>query len=240
MEHKLYSLISKDISDIARLALHNKDGGKTMVSSKQYFVVEIMYPIFEILSKLEDLNCSLYFIKHYPINKTLRRDITREKYIIYHLEHYFISQISLFDRLLHFCNMIYEIGLDDRHVTYDIIKNNSKVGNDYKITLKKLYNNLEKSEVRILQNKIKHKEKLRDKEMEEASFFEMASIAAGSNKNEEDEELLQKATSRAYKRYLIMKNEKMIEEMKALEGFVMDLFDVAYPIIEGKYKKYKD
>jgi len=238
MQHKLYLLISKDLTEIAKISFNTKEDEKILVSSKQYFVVAIMYPIFEILNKLEDLNYSIYLIKYYPIYKKLRKKITRKNYITYHLEYYLISQIALFDRVLHFCNIIYELGLDDRYVTYDIIRSNSKMNNDCKVILKKFYDYLEKSKIRQLQNKVKHKEKLRDKKIEKASFFEMASIISNTTKDLEVKKDLEEATTMSYKIYLAIKEKEMIKEVEILEKFVSDIFDVVYPIIEKKYKNY--
>lgn len=237
-EHKIYLLISKDIVDLARLSLNNKSKGKIEVSPRQYFVVDIMYPIFEILEKLESLNYSSYLINFYPSSKKLRSKIKRGEYIIYHLEYYLISQISLFDRILHFCNVVYGLGLDDRHVTYDIIINNANVGKDCKKILKDFYSYLDRSEIRKTQNIIKHKEKLRDKKMDDAYFFEMGSMAANNLKNIEDVKDLERAASIAYKIYLTEKKEKINEEIEKLKEFTIKLFDIFYPIIENKYKKY--
>ena len=112
------------------------------------------------------------------------------------------------------------------------------MNNDCKVILKKFYDYLEKSKIRQLQNKVKHKEKLRDKKIEKASFFEMASIISNTTKDLEVKKDLEEATTMSYKIYLAIKEKEMIKEVEILEKFVSDIFDVVYPIIEKKYKNY--
>ena len=239
-DHPLSKLIQQDITSIARITLREKNKkGLIMLSSREYYVTQIMFPLFEIENKIQDLNCALLLIGYYPNIKKLKEDVSRERYIIYHLEYYFISQIALFDRILHFCNTIYELGLPDRYVSYDLIKNHSKVSTNMKKELKIFNTYLEKTGIRKIQNTIKHKERLKDDNMYNAALFEMSAKIAkdmkgfGAEKDQKEEALFE------YRRYIKGKREAMQIEIKKLEKFTKNIIDIAYPLVKDKYDKFK-
>jgi hypothetical protein len=120
-------------------------------------------------------------------------------------------------------------------VTYDVVKNNSNVSNECKTALKVFNDYLEKKEIRKTQNKIKHKEKLIDKEMYRAALFEVVSRdLAGENTKD-----LKEASLLYYKEYLKVKKGEMTVEIKELEGFVINVFNALYPNIEREYRNIK-
>ncbi len=174
--------IDKTLKDkvvwLARLESKEEYGGKKFRKTKKYyFYRDLFNNINELDKKLKDLYITQKIIFEYKNSKN-KKQITKTEYIIYHLEYFYINIVGIYDRMLHFINFVYELGLSDRFVQKDIILKNSRVDDKMKKFLKEFDKSIK--EIRVDQNIIKHKKKFYDKDMYDYELFEMA---ARSEKN---------------------------------------------------------
>lgn len=236
-EHKIGKLISDDVSFIAKESIKKKAEKTIELDSKFYYVSQLMYPCFEIENKFEDFQQAYLLLSKYPKGKKYQKNFTRENYIIYHLQFYMISQVALFDRLLHLTNFVFELGLDDLNVKYSIIINNSRVPKSCKSIIKDFDNFLSKNNIRAVQNKIKHKERLKDSKLYTASLFEWSSKIKG-NLPQEDLDDMNKTAMGMYKIYILIKRNMMKSEVEKMNNMTHKWLDSLYPEILKKYQSF--
>ncbi len=238
-EHKIYKLIKSSILEVVEIAhdKFKKRKGEWSLNKRNFFVHTLFSSMCEVRDKLDDLKYSSIFIKNYPRLQTWRKNISREKYIIYHLEYYAISQIAIFDRFLHFCNIVYDLGLDDRYVTCGCIIKNSHVSDDCKEALKKFDNYLNnEKKVRGIQNKIKHKGKLTIKELSDANIIEY--VSRMDNEKDGEKKKYESFAKLSYEIFIGTKRQEMKKEISEIEGFVEKILDATYVKIEQRYNKF--
>lgn len=232
LKHKIFELISKDITEIARISIETSEDKTVELEPRQYFVSQFMFPLFEIDNKLSDLNVAHYLVGNYPAQKVFRKNVTRERYITFNLEYYLISQVALLDRLLHLCNFVYELGFPDGRVNYTSVIENSNTPISVKRVLQAFQKYLKESEVRKKQNFVKHQGRLKEKgTIERAALFEMASNVEEA----EDSKKMADYANLGYKLYIRTKKKFMEEEIKTVEKIVLEILDTIYPTVYEKY-----
>lgn len=240
-EHKIGKLIADDINKIAKASVGKKDEETISLSSKQYYVSQLMYPCFEIGNKFSDFDQIFHLLSKYPQGKRYRGRHTKEHYIIFLLETYLISQVALFDRILHLVNFVYELGLSDAYVKYEVIFKNSRVDKKLKKVLKSFFDYLQKNDTRSLQNKIKHKERLRDGNLYHPALLEQViknNLFDGFDEKSIME--LREDMKSEYKFYIDRKRKKINDEIDELRTMTFKILDLVYPRIISKYKSYKE
>lgn len=239
-KHEIYLNFIEELNPIAK-KFHkaNKKGKDPILSEREEFIFDIFQRLNEIVDKLKDLNYSVMFFSVYPNYKLWRSKITRQEYIIYHLEYYYINIVALYDRLLHFVNFIYDLGLADQFVTLRSIITNKHVKKETIKILKGIDKTLQG--IRKIQNKIKHKEKFRDKKMYYPSLLEfqyrhnMFAEYAPEFQNE-----LKSDINFFYRNYLISKKKELKENNKALGNGIKILLDNVLPIYTARKAKLID
>jgi len=130
--------------------------------------------------------------------------------------------------------------LGDTDVKYEIISRNSRIDAECKKKLKELNSYLKDTEVRLIQNKIKHKERLRVKELFAPALIEfMLKNNPNSFKQKEIIELKEDVNF-YYKFYLKDKKEQMKSEIKKLKESTISTLDILYPKIRVRYESYEE
>ncbi len=244
-DHKIGKLIVNDVIEIAKITTQERreknHKEKILLSPRQYYVSQLMYPCFEIENKFNDFDQISHLLSKYPQGKEFRANHTKERYILFILEIYFISQIALFDRILHLTNFVFELGLNDVHVKYEIISKNTKIDKNFNKILKKLYDHLQKNNTRSLQNKIKHKERLRDDELYAPSVFEQViKLRLFNGFNEKEIKDLKEEMQLGYKVYINKKRKLITKETTDLKELTVEILDFLYPLILRKHRSYNE
>jgi hypothetical protein len=237
--HKIGKLIINDVRELAKIVSKHKGKEKILLSSKHYYVSRLMHPCFEIENKFQDFDQIFQLISKYPQGQNYRITHTKERYITFMLEIYYISQIALFDRILHLINIVFELGLNDSYVRYEIISKNDRVDQKCKILLKNFFNHLEKNNTRSLQNQIKHKSRFRDDDLFTPSLIEF-SLKTSSLDHFDKKSLayLREDMKYYYKDYIKIKRKSIIDESEDLRKMTLNILDELYPFIKDKYKSF--
>jgi hypothetical protein len=236
-DHKIGTLIASDIDKIVKATRQQKGKGTILLSSRQYYVSQLIYPCFEIENKFDDFSQIYDLLSKYPPGKTFRARHTKQEYIILLLEMYLISQVALFDRILHLVNFVFELGLSDAYVKYEIILNNTKVAVDVKKILKKFDKHLLGCGIRKSQNKIKHKERLREDELcHPAAIEQFLRISSPDDMDKYANEDMQFL----YGCYVKDRRSRIVDETRTLRKITIEALDQLYPLIHKKYHSYED
>lgn len=188
--------------------------------------------LVEIENKIIDLYNATYLIISYPEIKTKIDKISYNEFIIYHLEYYLISQVALFDRILHLCNFVYGLGYKGLGINYKNIKKDEKTNSDCKSKLIKFndyLSDIKNNEIRNTQNDIKHKKRLVVKEVDDISFSKFsAEIAMRLGDINLSREKVQEfdSSSESYLLDLVNKNISEIKELQTLTKNILDIVSI--------------
>ena len=174
---KSIQLGSHDILDkglpehIKKLQNSESQSKYSKLSKKEKYILEVFKVYSNIMDKLDVLENIKLLIRTYPHNKTYRKKITNNNHIRYHIEAYYLNLIGVFDRLMHLTNLIHDLGIDDKKVTYQIITTNKHLE---KTKLKELLNNLfsKLKKQREVRNLITHYESYEDPELNNVRLYE--------------------------------------------------------------------
>ncbi len=234
-DNDLSQLIEPMMVDIVKKYAKVDLGGRKPISSKKdLYIFELVEHIIEVEVKIRDLYLSELFIGNYSASNKIQKEFTRHDYIIYHLEFYYINVIALYDRVLHLINYIFNLGLADRFVTKDIITNNKNVKREVVAAL----NNIDKSlqGIRRLQNKIKHKIKLqeRNERLKNAELFEMAAKITPNR----DVQLMKLSAKIGYKLYIKLKKKELEQNRLNLIAMLNQLYNLLAPVVKKHIKQF--
>lgn len=171
MDNKIFTTImDKDFIVAAKKILEAEKYKKDPVfTPREEYNRFVIWYLIEIINKIKDIDAGSIFINFYPSNYKLRKKLSRSEYITYHLEFYYINIIGIFDRMLKIVNFLYDLGLPDKYITFDLIVSHNKIDNDIKIFFKKFNKALEN--IRKFQNNIKHKSKIYDKKLSDIDYY---------------------------------------------------------------------
>jgi hypothetical protein len=230
-ESKIFRRISSYVIEIAKQSVNKT--GTVYLSPKNYYVSQLFYPLIEVCNKINNLYLALLLFGHYPQLPSLRNNISRERYINFHIEYFYISLISVFDTMLHLTNFVYKLGLPDRFVQKEIILNNDNLPKNCKDLLIKINKYLE--QYRTLQNKIKHKESLRIVGLDKAATVEY--ISKTISKQSERSKLIM-ATKFYYSNYIDIEKSELKTTIFDIENFYKELLEIIYTRIDYDLTKY--
>jgi len=88
--------------------LQEIDQEKSRGLSKEDAYIHLTWLLInEIENKFKDLDACIAFLSSYSKNGAVGKLLTREEYLFYHLEFYYIGVIGIFDRALKLVNHIY-------------------------------------------------------------------------------------------------------------------------------------
>jgi len=236
----LYKKMAENVIEVAKIdIMEEKTKKKIRKTKKYYFYKELFYLLKEIDYKLLDLNACIGFISTYPNRKSIRKIFNRYQYIIYHLEYYYINIVSLYDRLLKIVNFLYNLGLQDKHVQTDIIKSNSNVDKNVIKQLRKIDKAI--TEIRKVQNMIKHKGKLREpsEELNRANYYEGFINLKDFNLSEKKINIMKFIAKFNYSRFISQKKKKLIENNKILLILVNNFYTSLIPQFKKRTKNFK-
>jgi hypothetical protein len=238
-EHKIFLDFISCLGPISR-KLRQADKAKTtypLVGLEDY-IFDTFHFLVEIEYKIKDMELSIMLMSAFPNYKPWRDKMSRQEYIIYHLEYYNISIVALFDRILHFVNFIYGLGLADRHVTLSIIGANKNVGKELVRNLKKMDKAIQ--DVRSLQNSIKHKEKLRLKGLYNASLIEVNLRNEELRKtfSKKDQKMLKSDMNHYYQNWIKTEKKLMIKKNEEVGTHVESILDLLFPVYSARKESF--
>lgn len=224
-DHIFLRNITSDVSKIIKRYKH-KDGTwiKPELTEKEELIVNTFMLLEEIHEKMNDMDRCAIFLNAFPSNWKMR--MQRRDYIIYHLEYYYINEVALHDRILHLTNYIYNLGLQDRHVTLDIIGSNKNVDAEAKQILKQFDKGI--NGARRLQNQVKHKGKLHEEQLNLAGMYEFVYENDIKGILEPERKLWQLQIRLIYRNCLRDKKAQMKKDRAAIGNLVKMSLDVLY------------
>jgi hypothetical protein len=100
--------------DLAYLRKHGKPKERRVPSNDFYFI-QVENRLLNIFNALWRIEASMVFLGQYPYRQTLLKyGITRDQYLKYHLETYYVSVASCADRAALLVNDVFQLGLPGR------------------------------------------------------------------------------------------------------------------------------
>jgi hypothetical protein len=147
--------------DLEHLLKYGKPGERSIPPHDFYFI-RVGNRLLNVFDALWKIDASTVFLRQYPYKRTLAKfQITRDRYMKYHLESYYVSVASCVDRVALLVNDIFDLGLPARLAKVPMMDQlkNSKAGK----ALKNMYDSLMKE--RHLKNLITHEAEIEDMDL---------------------------------------------------------------------------
>ncbi|MBL7789111.1 MAG: hypothetical protein JNL75_04670 [Chitinophagales bacterium] len=220
--------------------LKKENSGET-ASNKDLEIEKYVSSIFGLTFKIQSTFETICTIPNYLANlptKSIQKryDIEKTHYYKYHIENHIIRSTTIFDQLILLINGLFELGIDPKKCTFDIISTNSHTKKSREIALLK---ELDKAinGFKGKRNLILHRGEFRDSDFDDIATREL--LKKNFNENEKkdiaveiylkNEELLSK----------IYRSERISEMKKSNENlcnFLLLFFEEARKTFNQKLK----
>ncbi len=160
----------KFLLPIMRNYLSQQEIGKifTKQTSFEKYNIDVLLSASNITECLDQINYSIEMLSGYKIKK--RSSMNRHDYIVFILENFYLRITSIFDRVLRFTNVVFEIGLPEKECKESTIIQNDKIKGT---TLSTSMKNIDKfvQKYRCIRNKIAHSNSYYEKELDDIQGF---------------------------------------------------------------------
>jgi len=143
----------------------------TLSNKQEQYIIDCFMCLIEVLYKVESLSYYIPFIKSYPKTTLWEKTFGRMDYIRYHTETYLSGITGVFDRCILLVNQVYNLGLEERHATFENITSNKHIKTEaVKSVLIRFNKSI--SNIKYLRNISIHRGRYRDKELDKLSEYE--------------------------------------------------------------------
>ncbi len=208
---------------------------KSEVDDKKY-VSSIFGLHMKVLSTFETLLTIPIYLSNLPPKKLLEKyDIPKSQYYQYHIESYIIRITTILDQLVLFVNGLYELGIDPKKCSADLVFNNLHTKDSKEVELLKGFqkgiNNIKGA-----RNKIVHRGEFADSELSDIATRELFKKTKDIH-SETDKDLLMYIYLEAYvsKRYKKNKRKEISKNNDFIEKFLVNFFTNAAKTFSEKY-----
>ena len=206
---------------------------KTRSSSREKFIIESFRLMHEILLKIEVLNYFPVFLNSYPKRPLWEKTFSHSDYLKYHTEIYLSNVVGILDRCLLFVNLIYNLGLKENFVKYElIISNKHIIGETVKKVLKLINEFLEKTNIKLLRNITQHRVRFSNEKLDEISTDELI-LRSAPKLNPKERYVFNLVVKMNLRSYIGEKKK----EAKEINGHVVKLCDGFFLSLFKKYEE---
>jgi hypothetical protein len=230
-KHKLIISLMPIIRDY--ISKQSPEKIKSNPTRKEKRVMEIVLKVNTITECIDQLYFSIEMLSGYRKRKNSK--MNRHDYIVFMIENYYLRITSIFDRILRFCNIVYEIGLPEKECRESTIIKNKKIKGT---NIEKILNKINKfsNEFKPIRNKVAHQESFYDSKLSYVQAYYLLI------EEESSDELMKykniyKSTSDSY---VIEKKDDLLEATNRLKEMISEFFDLILPIIEQDLVNYSD
>ncbi|HOI33014.1 MAG TPA: Cthe_2314 family HEPN domain-containing protein [Bacteroidales bacterium] len=194
--------------------------------------IDVLLSASNITECLDQINHSIDMLSGYKSKKN--SVMNRHDYIVFILENFYLRITSIFDRVLRFTNVVFEIGLPEKECKEStIIKNDKIKGTTLSSSMKKLDKYIEK--YRYSRNRIAHSESYNEKRLADIQGFYIA-LESENNKDLERYKFFYK---RIADEFVQEKKSELKNVADELEILLREFFDEITPYIKKIGEKYK-
>jgi len=208
---KVYNLIVKKGRENN---VKNSEEFNEIIANNFVYFQRLQKRVDEIDKKIKDLyiGYDLLFRQKYVFTNKF---YSRTEFNLYHIEFFFINLIALFDRYLHLINFLYELNIPDtklrsvKTLEKEAKKQNKIINIEIINYLNAIHNEIDKTNIRLVQNKIKHKTKYYDQRVNLIDVADFL-ITQGDNEIMEFKEFIMQEYKR-YRKTLRKELEQLIQ-----------------------------
>lgn len=235
-KHKIGQLIENDVLEIAKISAQTNLNSKITISPRQMYVWHIFNLITQVINNIKDLEYSLLFITNGQKNKKILSQMSLEDYYIYHNSAYLKSIVGILDRSLLLANYVCDTGLSTKYIKFDNTISNSNINPDLIRVIKNMNKFLNDNNIKENRNLSVHQRKIFIDVLTEAAELDFVSTVPGISNNEKI--ALAKLAKRKYSEGVKLIKKDMKGQIKIMNGMVVEMLDLIYPIIKNKALDY--
>jgi hypothetical protein len=198
-----------------------------------FYCIQVGRRLQNALDTLWKIEASTIFLGQYPYKRTLAKlEITRDRYMIYHLESYYVSVASCVDRVALLVNDVFDLGLPaDLAKVHNLIRMDQLKNNKAGKALKSMYDSLMRE--RHLKNLITHEAEIRELGLED--FIRYSYFAQEDESTPEDKrKQLHAAAKLSLSLYLTKKRKELNDLNAKIQKQLVAIFDELLRVYERK------
>lgn len=234
-DNKFVKNVSNKFTEIVREHPPTKEDIKKAklpkkLRAEQEYCGYVFRRITELLHTVEDLNYITMFIKGFP-NKKALRCITKEGYLRYHMENFYIRCFSLLNKLCLLMNEIFLLGLPARFAKPKILYGMRQLKNTRAIKVLEIFERFI-NHGRQIRNYVDHAGKYEDKKLNEIAMYSLIERC-----NPEKEFKYKDVLNFLIKEYITISSQRMQQITTAIEEFIDAYFEKLNEYFEIKYKE---
>jgi hypothetical protein len=204
----------------------------TKQTSFEKYNIDVLMSASNITECLDQINHSIDMLYGYKSKKS--SIMNRHDYIVFILENFLLRITSIFDRVLRFTNIVFEIGLPEKECKEStIIKNDKIKGTNLSSSMKKLDKFIEK--YRYSRNRIAHSESYNEKRLTDIQGFYIV-LESENNKDIERAKVFYKRIADEFVQEKKIELKKVADE---LEIILREFFEEITPYVKRIGEKYK-
>lgn len=215
--------------------IDSKKATKTQTAGEKY-ISSIFHLHVKVISTFETLLTIPIYLSNLPPKRLLEKyDIPKTQYYQYHIESHIIRMTTLFDQLVLFVNGLYQLGIDPKKCSADLVFNNSHTKSTKEVQLlKELHKAI--NNIKGARNRIVHRGEFSDSDLDDIATRELFKRTKSVD-NEMDRDLkiyiyLETYVSRKYKKNKI---NELSKNNQFLEKFLITFFGHAVKTFSEKY-----
>lgn len=201
-------------------------------SKRENKAIEILLEVHKITECLDQINFTIEMLSGF--RKKKNSIMNRHDYIVFMSENFYLRISSIFDRVLRFANLVFEIGLPERECRESTIIKNQKIqGTKVETVLKNINKFIE--EYKPIRNKVAHAESFSDPKLISVNAFHCVNDWDDSSELEKYRNYIKVRTDN----YVTQRKEELSKSAEQIKGLVAELFDAMTPIIILNLKQYE-
>lgn len=209
--------------------IRNKNMRKKLTVSELY-IADVAHYLFNISNIVDQLSQISVYIEHYPNLKAYENNgITKDEYLKYHLQNYFIRTSTIIDQIAILVNEVYRLGLTPYRCSVEAILDNSNI-KDLKIA--RLIKSLNKAVggIKAVRNKFVHRGIFDDKDILDLATYIFL------NEQREEELIPESQINQLHKKIIQDKINLISSNNEAVIKYVLAIYDLLLEPFESNYK----
>lgn len=200
-------------------------------SLKENRSIEILLSANKISESLDQIYFTIEMLSGYRKGKTSK--MNRHDYIVFMLENFYLRITSIFDRILRFTNLVYEIGLPEKECRESTIIKNLKIkGSAVEKTLNKIHKYVNK--YKPIRNQVAHQNTFHDDELNSVEgYYLLIDID-----NSDDIKKYVHYYKTTADKYIIKRKYELKLVADNMKNLISEFFYVMIPIVKEDLNKY--
>jgi len=225
--HDIIKLLMPVITDYMKRQTPEKIISQPTIKEKK--AIEILFGINRITECIDQIYFSIEMLSGF--RKKKNSIINRHDHVVFMIENFYLRTTSVFDRMLRFSNVIFDIGLPEKECRESTIIRNQKIkGTPVELALKKVDKLI--NDYKPIRNQVAHANTFQDDELPTIQEFYYL-IDKGTPELKKYKHFYKLRANR----YVNNKKEELIKSANQIKKATLEFFDSMVPYVKLNLKE---